>query len=100
MALPSGYAAVGQSLSPNMIRTRRCAMSLAACHAADMTTYTITARAAHDGYDIAIVGSDGARQTLLGFRTEAEAEAWIEQDKRLNTAEDPFRVPTRRHDRP
>ena len=65
-----------------------------------MTTYTITARAAHDGYDIAIVGSDGARQTLLGFRTEAEAEAWIEQDKRLNTAEDPFRVPTRRHDRP
>jgi hypothetical protein len=32
-----------------------------------MTTYTITARAAHDGYDIAIVGSDGARQTVLGF---------------------------------
>ncbi len=45
-----------------------------------MTNYTIIQ--AGDGYHIGIAGADGSRQTLLGFTTEAEAEAWIVQDKR------------------
>lgn len=35
------------------------------------------------GFNVGIAGSNGARQTMLGFETEAEAEAWIVQDKRL-----------------
>ena len=49
-----------------------------------MSTYTIIPRPDQSGYDIAIIGTNGARQTMLGFRTEVEAEAWIAQDERLS----------------
>lgn len=49
-----------------------------------MTIYKIIPNADGTGFNIGIAGSDGARQTMLGFETEAEAEAWIIQDKRLN----------------
>jgi hypothetical protein len=49
-----------------------------------MTTYTIVPRADQSAFDIAIVGVDGARQTMLGFKTEADAKAWIAEDERLN----------------
>ena len=39
---------------------------------------------------LAIVGDDGARQTLLGFETRADAAAWIAWDKRPNAADDPW----------
>jgi hypothetical protein len=32
-----------------------------------MTTYTIIPKVEQTGFDVAIVGNDGARQTLLGF---------------------------------
>jgi hypothetical protein len=49
-----------------------------------MTTYTITPNSDGTGFNIGIAGNDGTRQTMLGFATEAEAETWIEQDKRLS----------------
>ena len=41
----------------------------------------------------------GALLQTAGFATEAEADAWIVQDRRLREAADPFRTPTyrRRH---
>jgi hypothetical protein len=47
-----------------------------------LATYTITARTDFTGFNIAIVATDGSRHTMLGFRTMAEAEAWIEADRR------------------
>ncbi len=49
-----------------------------------MTTYTIIPNGDGSGFNIGIAASNGARQTMLGFASEAEAEAWITQDKRLN----------------
>ena len=46
-----------------------------------MTKYTIIPKVDQTGFDVAIVGNDGARQTLLGFETQADAEAWIAWDK-------------------
>jgi hypothetical protein len=37
------------------------------------------------------VGSNGARQTILGFDTEAAARAWIAQDEQLTNAAERFR---------
>jgi hypothetical protein len=45
-----------------------------------MATYTICPRLDGRGYDIRVVGINGSRQTMLGFKTEAEAEAWIDGD--------------------
>ncbi len=49
-----------------------------------MTTYTIIPIADGSGFNIGIAGSNGARQTMLGFTSQAEAKAWIDQDKRLS----------------
>jgi len=49
-----------------------------------MATYTVVPRADGLGYDIQIVADNGGRQTRLGFKTEADAAAWIAEDKRLN----------------
>jgi hypothetical protein len=35
-------------------------------------------------------------QTAAGFATEAEAEGWVAQDKRLSDSADPFRTPASR----
>ncbi len=48
-----------------------------------MSTYVITPNSDGSGFNVGIAGSNGARQTMLGFESEAEAEAWIIQDKRL-----------------
>ncbi len=50
----------------------------------DMSTYTIISAPDGSGFHVGIAGSDGTRQTILGFTSQAEAEAWINQDKRLN----------------
>jgi hypothetical protein len=47
-----------------------------------MTTYSIAPNGDGSGFNISIAGSDGTRQTMLGFESEAEAEAWIAQDRR------------------
>jgi hypothetical protein len=49
-----------------------------------MTVYTIATRSDRTGFDIEIVGSDGARQTMLGFKSRVEAQAWIVEDARLS----------------
>jgi hypothetical protein len=51
-----------------------------------MTQYTILPAGDGSGFNIAISGSDGARNTMLGFATEEEAAAWIALDKRLDGA--------------
>ena len=53
-----------------------------------MTTYTILLEA-NRGFDIKIVGTDGARQTLLGFPTRETAEAWIQADRKKSGEEAP-----------
>ena len=44
------------------------------CH---MASFTISARADEDGFEIEVVEHVGAPQTILGFGTLAEAEAWL-----------------------
>jgi hypothetical protein len=56
-----------------------------------MATYTLIPNAGQT-FHIAIVGNDGARQTLLGFQTEADAEAWIARDRLQSTIDD-LRMP-------
>jgi hypothetical protein len=58
--------------------------------ASRMTTHTIIPKVDQTGFDVAIVGNNGVRQTLLGFETQADAEAWIAWDKRPSAAEDPL----------
>ena len=47
-----------------------------------MTIYTIAPRADQTSFDVAVIGNIGTRQTILGFNTKSEAEAWIEEDKK------------------
>ena len=54
-----------------------------------MATYTVTPSETHrDGFDVQIVGDDGVRQTMLGFKTKADAEAWIIEDARTTESYD------------
>lgn len=46
-----------------------------------MATYKISPDG-NRGFHIAIVGDDGARQTLLGFKSQQAAEAWVLEDQR------------------
>lgn len=50
-----------------------------------MTTYQIIPLGDGSGFNIGIAGSDGTRQTMLGFTSMEEAEAWISHDRRLTT---------------
>ena len=47
-----------------------------------MATYTVAPRSNQAGFAVAVIGDDGARQTMLGFKTKADAEAWIDDDKK------------------
>jgi hypothetical protein len=58
-----------------------------------MTRYTIIPNSDGTGFNVGIAGSDGARQTILGFASEAEAEAWITQDRRLSHVPHPEAIP-------
>jgi hypothetical protein len=51
-------------------------------HVPQMANYTVVPRSSDDGFDVAVIGNDGARQTILNFRTETDAKAWIVQDER------------------
>jgi hypothetical protein len=48
---------------------------------ASMSSYKVSAHANGSGYAVHVIGSDWARQTMLGFETEADAQSWIESDK-------------------
>jgi hypothetical protein len=56
------------------------------CDTVSMITYTVTGKFEQTGFHVAIAGSLGHRQTVLGFATKAAAEAWITHDKRLTDA--------------
>jgi hypothetical protein len=59
-----------------------------------MASYTIAARADQDGFEIEVIDHNGVHQTILGFKTQADAEAWIVRCARLRWEADPtgFRV--------
>jgi hypothetical protein len=63
-----------------------------------MATYTVIPKVDHTGFHVAIVGSDGVRQTILGFATQADAEAWISRDKWQSAAERYLIPPDQRTD--
>jgi hypothetical protein len=47
-----------------------------------MATYTIVPPKHPDaGFLVTIVGDDGARNTVLGFGSEEQAQQWIEADQ-------------------
>jgi hypothetical protein len=50
-----------------------------------MATYTIIQHPGGASYDITVISDDGARQTMLGFQTEADAQDWIARDQALTT---------------
>jgi hypothetical protein len=52
-----------------------------------MTQYFIVPTGDGTGFNVSVSGADGTRQTMLGFDTEADAQAWIARDKRLDEAE-------------
>ena len=47
-----------------------------------MPSYSIAYRGEGFGYSVHIKDDSGARHTVSGFKTEAEAKAWVEEDKR------------------
>jgi hypothetical protein len=59
-----------------------------------MASFTISARADQDGFEIEVIDRDGIQQTIPGFKTQADAEAWVVRHARLSCGADPtgFRV--------
>jgi hypothetical protein len=49
-----------------------------------MATYTVIPRPLSRGFNVLVVGDNGARQTMLNFQTEAEAQSWIDADMKLD----------------
>ena len=52
-----------------------------------------------DSFTVEVTRTGALPQIATGFATEAEADAWIVQDKRLWEAGDPFRTPAHRRRR-
>lgn len=53
-----------------------------------MANYIILPGSDGASFNVGITAANGTRQTMLGFATETEAEAWITQDRRLNRGDD------------
>ena len=51
-----------------------------------MATYLISP-GTERGFDIKIIGDNGARQTMLGFPTRQAAEAWVVEDRQRSDGE-------------
>ena len=49
-----------------------------------MQTYMIVDGDDGIGYNVELTDAIGVRHTILGFETEAEAQVWIEQDRRVS----------------
>lgn len=77
-----------------MIQTR----NLVAQHHIERMTETIyrVIAQANDSYGVEVSRPGVLPQTAAGFASEAEANAWIAQDKRLRDAADPWRPPAGR----
>jgi hypothetical protein len=72
-----------------LARSDADAILIRANHIPIMTQYIIVPNGDGSGFNIAVSGANGTRQTMLGFSTEAEAEAWIVQDRRLGVPDEP-----------
>ena len=81
-ATPRPAASIGDCIERAALAQLGSRLSL--CHIADMATYTIIPRSGGNGYDIGVVGADGVRQTMLGYKTEAAAQEWIAHDQALS----------------
>ena len=84
----AGYTSIGAALWPALLHRKKASSN---CH---MASYAITVRGDQAGFDVEIVARDGVRQTMIGFKTQADAEAWMVRDARFNRMTDPdgFRV--------
>jgi hypothetical protein len=58
-----------------------------------MAAYTVVFRADRTGYDVHVKDDSGGRHTILGFKTEAAAKAWITEDERLDAMARPEHEP-------
>ena len=43
-------------------------------------SYSITPHSDGSSFNVEVVSTNGARQTMLGFATEAEAQTWVDRD--------------------
>jgi hypothetical protein len=59
-----------------------------------MNLHKISKHPGGNSYDVHVIGAQGTRQTMLGFRTEEEAEAWIVTDKERGPINREFRMAT------
>jgi hypothetical protein len=53
-------------------------------HIGGMAKYNIYPGEDSVGFEISVISDNGAKQTMLGFKTFAEADAWVTEDMRLN----------------
>jgi hypothetical protein len=60
----------------------------------DMPTYEISQHPGSNSYDVHVIGPQGTRQTMLGFGTKEEAEAWIVTDQERGPINREFRMAT------
>jgi len=56
-----------------------------------MPTYSVVFRPDGSAYDVVVSDDIGARHTILGFKTEAAAQEWIEEDRRTSARAEPDR---------
>jgi hypothetical protein len=64
-------------------------LSVVTCHIGDMATYSVVFREDRSGYDVLVQDDDGGRHRILGFTTEAAAQAWILDDRRADASARP-----------
>ena len=65
-------------------------MPATASHIVSMDMYAVTPNTTGAGFQVTVAGSNGVRQTILGFVTEAEARGWITQDTLLTNTVVPW----------
>jgi hypothetical protein len=58
----------------------------------NMPTYEISQHPAGNSYNVHVIGAQGTRQTMLGFPTKEEAEAWIVTDQERGPINREFRM--------
>lgn len=52
-------------------------------HSVGMSIYTVATNADRSGWNVFVKFENGGRHTILGFKTEAEARAWIAESERV-----------------
>ncbi|MBN8908270.1 MAG: hypothetical protein J0H19_21375 [Rhodospirillales bacterium] len=54
-----------------------------------MSKYTIVPRVRQPGFKVEIEGTDGSRNTMLGFETEEQAADWVAASRRQEGLSEP-----------